>query len=266
MSEKSSSNTPNPTPMTLASFLAQVSKAVIEAQQELNRQSALYNEGLPAGVPPSCFAIPSARADLRFGFRNLSHRGMDIILFSTKEEKESYSESSIRFELVATPPAPLMRKSTKHPKLPKTDHAKAIVEAIDGWLEASALHPSTKRAIRAGRETAIVSQLDDERWLVLWPATARGSTTPDTWSHMTLFVWKDGTLDPSWLEHFPDEGFLRLASRSTLLAQDPKQLVDLIESLGDLLLQLARRYSALEVLPRSMSRIETPGPQSGNQQ
>ncbi|MBL8228182.1 MAG: hypothetical protein JNL98_06880 [Bryobacterales bacterium] len=231
--------------LSLSALLTQVSQAVIDAQEQLNTQSAAYNQQLPAGVPPAHFAIPVAHADLRMGFRNLSAKGMDVVLFSSKEERESYGESSVSFDLVATPPPPGSGEATDrvtgHRGVARSVGREAVLGTVESLVHSTSLHPSTKRSILSRRESAVIARLDEERVLVLWPSTPQGDAESTQWNQMSVFVLKGSAFDSSLFDGSPPDGFLRLAPRNVLLDRDPKQLADLVEALGDLLLALARR-------------------------
>jgi hypothetical protein len=254
--------------LNLTDFLGEVAKSLIQTQQQLNRESIAYNQQLPDGVPPAHFAIPAVRADLRMGFRNLSARGIDVVLFSNKEEKESYGESTVSFELVAAPPAPASLaaslaaahlppepepSSSPESAPPAPVSREAILDRIESLVNATAMHPNTRRSILGRRDAAVVVLLGaktgaetgartaaDERVLVLWPAMPQSSVDSPLWSQMSIFVLKDNQFDTSLYDAAPPEGFLRLAPRSALLDRDKKDLVGLAEALGDLLLAVGR--------------------------
>ena len=90
----------------LNSFLQNVSLSLIEAQQRLNEQSLDYVERLPRGIPPAYFSIPTLKAEMKVGFSKLTGKKVNLILFSKKEEKEQYGESTVTFELASAPPPP----------------------------------------------------------------------------------------------------------------------------------------------------------------
>ena len=90
----------------LKSFLQNVSLSLIEAQQRLNEQSLDYVERLPRGIPPAYFSIPTLKAEMKVGFSKLTGKKVNLILFSKKEEKEQYGESTVTFELASAPPPP----------------------------------------------------------------------------------------------------------------------------------------------------------------
>jgi hypothetical protein len=96
----------------LAKFFSNVSQAVVEAQQELNRQSLAYIKQLPTlkdgqpFIPPSYFAIPSVKAEIKVGVSQVKSKGINIIIFHNEDQKQNFSESTISFEVVSAPPPP----------------------------------------------------------------------------------------------------------------------------------------------------------------
>ncbi|HEX8149842.1 MAG TPA: hypothetical protein VF591_21860 [Pyrinomonadaceae bacterium] len=96
-------------PVELSQFFENVSGAVITAQRQLNRASEDYADDLARDhpqIPPAYYAIPGVKAEMKVGFNNLSQRGVNVIFFTNKEQKERYLESTITFEVVSVP-APL---------------------------------------------------------------------------------------------------------------------------------------------------------------
>src|SRR4030095_4640226 len=93
----------------LAEFLANISSAVVTAQKDLNESSTKYVSELEQSnsrIPPSYFAIPSIKAEMKVGFSELTTRGVNVILFKNETQKKEYVESTVTFELVAAPPLP----------------------------------------------------------------------------------------------------------------------------------------------------------------
>lgn len=96
-------------PVRLSEFFRNVSTSVIEAQTQLNRDSEEYARQLrlsQSNIPPSYYAIPSIKAEMKVAFRDMSRQGVNVIFFTRKEQKEQYLESTVTFELVSVP-APL---------------------------------------------------------------------------------------------------------------------------------------------------------------
>lgn len=96
----------------LEKFFSGVTQAVVGAQEDLNQQSLEYIDRLPRQqdghplIPPSYFAIPSVRAEMKVGISQVKGKGINIIIFNKKEQQENYSESTISFEVVSTPAPP----------------------------------------------------------------------------------------------------------------------------------------------------------------
>lgn len=89
----------------LSDFFFNVSNAVITAQTNLNEFSKKYVEQLKdPRVPPSYFAIPSIKAEMKLGFSELTENGINVVLFKNKEQQSRYVESTVTFELVSVPP------------------------------------------------------------------------------------------------------------------------------------------------------------------
>lgn len=95
----------------LSQFFTGVSQAVVDAQQELNDQSVRYIQQLPhheghALIPPSYFAIPSVKAEMKVGVSQVKGKGINVVIFQKEEQRQNYSESTISFEVVSTPAPP----------------------------------------------------------------------------------------------------------------------------------------------------------------
>lgn len=93
----------------LSEFFANVSTAVIDAQKNLNAFSGAYVDELEKSnsrIPPTYFAIPNIKAEMKLGFSEMTSKGVNVILFKNEQQKKQYVESTVTFELVAAPPLP----------------------------------------------------------------------------------------------------------------------------------------------------------------
>jgi hypothetical protein len=95
----------------LSKFFSGVSQAVVDAQEDLNQQSLDYIKHLPqhegrALIPPSYFAIPSVKAEMKVGISQVKGKGINVVIFHKKEQQQNYSESTISFEVVSAPVPP----------------------------------------------------------------------------------------------------------------------------------------------------------------
>lgn len=140
----------------LSAFFTNVSNAVIEAQKNLNEFSQQYItelEETKSPIPPTFFAIPSLKAEMKLGVSEMTSKGVNVILFKNEEQKERFFESAITFELVSTPPAPATR--------PKEESEKVSQPSVAAPLSPSALRAEEEKALlpAAAKERAQVNEL-----------------------------------------------------------------------------------------------------------
>jgi hypothetical protein len=93
----------------LADFFGNVSNAVITAQKNLNAFSKDYVQDVEKNhprIPPTYFAIPNIKAEMKIGFSEMSATGINVILFKDEKQRKDYGESTVTFELVSAPPLP----------------------------------------------------------------------------------------------------------------------------------------------------------------
>lgn len=96
----------------LSTFFKNISNSVIEAQKQLNQLSEDYVEELEhtkSPVPPTFFAIPSLKAEMKLGVSEMTSKGINVLIFKNEQQKDRFFESSVTFEVVSTPPAPATR-------------------------------------------------------------------------------------------------------------------------------------------------------------
>ena len=205
-------------------FFADIANSLIDAQQQLNLRSIEYLKQLAlleVNIPPAYFAIPNVKADLKVGFSQSKTKGVNLILFSNKSQREDYGESTLSFELVAAPPPPgslpaggflvpipgflalgekkrqvlqAIRKEVAALKKAKPNDP--AVEAIGKVID-NKIYANTESLAVVLRHQAAPDKEDDdadanpagkplERYLVLWPAR-RDSAKFDSWDEMMLF-------------------------------------------------------------------------------
>lgn len=93
----------------LKTFFEQVGSAIVDAQRTLDAGSLAYNQELDKAssiVPRALFAIPSVKAEMKLGFSQISTRGVNVVVFQNSEQKQKYGESTITFEIAASPLPP----------------------------------------------------------------------------------------------------------------------------------------------------------------
>lgn len=234
---------------SLKDFFENVAASMIEAQKQLDVYSVNYSkEAAVAKVPAALYAIPNVHAELRFGFTNLAAKGFNIVLFSTKSQKEEYSESSVSFDLVATavPPKearlPESMPSAVVTGLRRDNVLDKVIEKMPGELQ----EPLVKnRPLAAVFES---SGVDPIQFLVLWPGKSPAhNAASDSWYFFTVAVLQGESLSKEIFQFtsgLQGEGVLVIPTDSALaeLAKNPAeaavQLQRLAVNLGDVLMSL----------------------------
>lgn len=90
----------------LAEFFRNVSRSVIDAQKELDRYSLQYaRQQSNSAIPPALYSIPSVHAEIKAGLSKKDGSGILVQLLTDKSESD-FTESTISFDVVASPPAP----------------------------------------------------------------------------------------------------------------------------------------------------------------
>ncbi len=235
----------------LSQFFLNVSHSLVEAQDELNRLSSQYSSAQSPVFPPAQFAIPSVHAEMKVGIRDLSERGVNLVLFKDKTESENYAESTISFDLVATPPLP-GAKPVFPPAL--TGDAKAAL--LGNLRQLAAASSLGELGAELGKKIYANTQPDaavlryppqgaSERFLVLWPGRNENETdSPDGWRTLLLFaveVTASGQASPiaDIFEGPQPPPFLLLTSLAELSQKTPADLAALAIRLGDALVNAA---------------------------
>jgi hypothetical protein len=222
----------------LRQFFQNVAGSLIDAQTQLDDQSFLYSQtALTKNLPPARFAIPTVKAELRFGFSNISTKGLNVFVYSNQEQTKKQSESTISFDIVATAPEP------KRDRLPSGNPKREAV--LDLFLSLQPAKPLTN--LINGREYAAVFEYPGPtapRYLVLWPTKAGNIKNPSTWTNLLIGCLDNGKLALDLYDKdnlstaMKSEGVLLLANTSELKTLSSDDLVKLSENLGDVLMNL----------------------------
>jgi hypothetical protein len=205
----------------LHKFFENISTSLIDAQIALDKQSIEYVQQRDPRIPPAYFAIPSVRAEMKLGFSQMSQRGVNMVLFTRGEQRQEYAESTVTFELIATPPPP---GSPQAPVPPFLVLAPERERVCDGILEQVRKGPLAKIADdladekSRGQAVALRGSVHSDKrtaYLVLWPGPPIGDDRMK-WKHFSVFyaLANDAGLELSVSiydkTHAPAEGFLFL--------------------------------------------------------
>jgi hypothetical protein len=92
---------------TLAEFISSVTSSIVDAQKSLDERSLAYARELK-GTPiaPVHFSIPNVRAEVKMGFNVTDASNVLVKLFGKPEDTTNYGESTVSFEVAASPPPP----------------------------------------------------------------------------------------------------------------------------------------------------------------
>ena len=109
LTEVATASTPTtlqPGQLDLDGFFQSVAKAVIDAQQTLDSMSLNYAlQQQNAQLPGALYSIPNVKAEIKAGLSTEGGSGLIVSLF--KDDKStSFSDSTISFDVVASPPPP----------------------------------------------------------------------------------------------------------------------------------------------------------------
>jgi hypothetical protein len=222
----------------LRDFFQNVAGSLIEAQTKLDDESFTYSQtALAKNLPPARFAIPTVKAELRFGFSNITSKGLNVFVYSNQEQSKKQSESSISFDIVATAPEP------KRDRLPSIDpRREAILDLFFGLVPNQNL-----AALKNGRDFAAVfeyTQSPTPRFLVIWPTKAGNIKNPAIWTNILVGCIDNGKLTLDLFDKdnqsaaMKSDGVLLLSNTSELKALSVDDLVRLSENLGDTLMNL----------------------------
>ena len=98
---------PEPGEPTLTGFFQTVTKSVVDAQSALDVQSLAYARQLK-GTPlaPLHFSIPNVHAEVKMGFNVSDPANLVVRLFGKPEDTTNYGESTVSFDIAASPPPP----------------------------------------------------------------------------------------------------------------------------------------------------------------
>ncbi len=95
---------------TLDAFFSNVATSLVLAQQRLNQASLAYSNDVEAQfrgfIPPAQFLIPKVEATMQVGVSEMTGKSVNLVFFNDQSRKEQFSQNTIKFELVASPPPP----------------------------------------------------------------------------------------------------------------------------------------------------------------
>lgn len=194
------SETKGTTELQLSQFFNDVSTSLIDAQKELNQSSLEYIRTLDQHFPPAYYSIPNLKAEMKVGFSKIKDKGLNLILFSSREQKQEYGESTVTFEVVGSPPPP---GDVVVPMPRFLVMGKKRDELITKIIAAKNL--TQKPLINTkGNATIFRYEKKDEdkrtKYLVIWPGQKQGTFSEESWHSMTVI----------YLEEFEENGELKL--------------------------------------------------------
>lgn len=239
--------------LKLENFFTDVSQSLITAQTELNTRSLEYARSLDGRILPVYYSIPSLKAEMKVGFSQTSGKGVNLILFSKKEERERFGESTVSFELVAVPPTPGMAGSPIPGFLVSGEEKNRLIEKINKQAPEEAKkknkeelftrfkHTIDNDLVLVLRDTGVESE---KRYLVFWPSQETGDMKKDRWREMLIFtvVEKESSIEIGLDRDVFDEEFAKDQSylfipdtdgTEGLKGKSPEDLLGHLVLLGD---------------------------------
>lgn len=241
----------------LASFFKSIAHAVVDSQRDLDKLSLDYVRGLDSRLQPSSFAMPTVKAELKVGLREVTERGLNLVVFSDKQKKEEYSESTVAFELAAVPPPP--GQVVTFPSLIVQGSGFLLVGADREEVLAAAERIAEREGKSLGlifqrevRDLALVlrspaPEAGDEppRYLVIWPGKRENHVFWDELVIVALVeragrLELDGPFEPASEGDEPGRGFLALSTAKKVEDLGLDEAARLAIALGDVLDHILR--------------------------
>jgi hypothetical protein len=96
-----------PPAVPLAQFFQTVTQSIVDAQSALDLQSLSYARQLQGTlIPPVHFSIPNVHAEVKMGFNVDDPSNLLVRLFGKPEDSSNYGETTVSFDVAASPPPP----------------------------------------------------------------------------------------------------------------------------------------------------------------
>ena len=228
--------------MGLADFFENVSQSLIDAQSTLNDRSLEYARNISPGIPPAYYSIPSLKAAMKVGFSHTQGKGVNLILFSKKSQRQEYGESTVEFELVSSPPPPGSQVVLVPKFFVLGAEKKRVLQAIrdNESVKTAAIEISDQASLVLQYRTPLFQK--EVKYLAVCPRPLSSSQKLRQGLSAFSVVDSQGvfSLDSGI---FTSGNFVQLSpfgERKTLVSAPDGvlQLVRLVENLGDVLLNL----------------------------
>lgn len=103
-----SATDPTQPSIPVGSFFSMLSAGLIDAQRNLDNQSAAYLDGAASQphVLPSIFRIPKVSAEMKFAYDASQTTGFNLLFYQDQQRAEEQHQQTIQFDIVAAPPPP----------------------------------------------------------------------------------------------------------------------------------------------------------------
>ena len=190
-------------------FFSQVSSGLVNAQRNLDDQSADYLKTI-ANRPhalPTTFRIPKVSAEFKFALDTTKGSGVNLIFFQAQKTAEEQHQQTVNFDIVAVPPptglvAPPAQASIVRLKSDRADILKAATSLPD----------------------PVVTDFD--RVIILEIIDSLNNASPDTASRQYFLLYVDSggansKFNAWWLQIMTKSGVATFAAILTGAALDP---------------------------------------------
>jgi hypothetical protein len=209
----------DPPSLDIGDFFGKVSAGVVQAQRNLDDQSADYLKTIAAqpNALPSIFRIPKVSAELKFALDTTNDKGLNLIFFKDQQRAEQLNQQTIQFDIVSAPPPP---NFTPPPALANIVRLKSDRQTIQSN---SKLPPSVN---------------DFDRVIILEIIDTLQKTSDDSAArrYLLLFADKGGNLGIWWLQVLLKTGAATFSTVLSFGVPDPSlaSLQAFISGAGDL--------------------------------
>jgi hypothetical protein len=207
-----------PEAVDIVDFFNKVSAGVVNAQRNLDEQSADYLKTVAAQphALPSIFRIPKVTAEMKFALQTSKKTGIDLLFYKDLTQAQELNQQTLQFDIVAAPPPPNLMAPPALVSIVRLKSDRQMIQKAVG-LPAS------------------VSDFDRVIILEIIDRLQNGMSGTATRQYVLLFADGDGRLGLWWLQIVMTRGASKFGAILPFTVPDPSlaSLQTFVSAAGD---------------------------------